>query len=211
MSQATATISARPAWETRTSDVVAIHVSRAGLPVESWILSERELPGVVLTARGSNRPTILYGAGSKDTYVCVDQLRGGALPFTGDPLVSRHRSPTWLRSVESRINELLNLPENWDSYGAEHIHAETAEKALQVLEELADWNTPDPSVVPTNRGGVQFEWHTRGIDFEIQFDPSGEIRFCFENPAREGELQGVLTFNDYTDLVPLMRNLHLPR
>jgi len=172
------------------------------------LLSVKELLSASAIVRTA---TTLFGRGNKVTYVFFPEVRRDASKFAGKPLVIGHQSPTWLGSFESRINELLNLPENWDSYGAEQINAETAAKALQVLEELADWNTPDPSVVPTNRGGVQIEWHARGIDFEIEFDPSGEIRFCFENAACEGELQGVLTFNDYTDLVPLLRNLNLPR
>ena len=61
-----------------------------------------------------------------------------------------------------------------------------------------------------HRGGVQIEWHARGIDFEIEVQPSGEVRFSYENSLAGGDIQSVLTLNDYSKLYSLVRSLHLP-
>jgi hypothetical protein len=48
-----------------------------------------------------------------------------------------------------------------------------------------DDDTPEPQIVPTPSGGVQMEWHTRGIDLEIETLGGGRFGAFFED-ARTG-------------------------
>ncbi len=43
-----------------------------------------------------------------------------------------------------------------------------------------------PFVVPTSGGGIQFEWHTRGIDLEVEVVQPGRIVALFAD-SRTGE------------------------
>ena len=81
-------------------------------------------------------------------------------------------SPPWLPAMERRVNELLLLQENWDGEGASPINFECAMGAFAFLFTNSMHETPAPHMVPTSAGGVQIEWHSVGIDFEIRFDPN---------------------------------------
>jgi len=52
---------------------------------------------------------------------------------------------------------------------------------LQVLALVMRDDTPVPSVCPTNRGGVQVEWHERGIDLEIETLSAYTLGVSFED------------------------------
>lgn len=51
---------------------------------------------------------------------------------------------------------------------------------------LSEAGDPDavvmPSVHPTVRGGIQLEWHRKGLDLEIEVLPSGQARAYIESP-----------------------------
>jgi hypothetical protein len=64
------------------------------------------------------------------------------------------------------LDELRKLKPDWDSYKSSAIK----EAAIHTAEVLL---TAEPTVVPCSDGGLQFEWHTRGIDFEFRIAPDG--------------------------------------
>lgn len=68
---------------------------------------------------------------------------------------------------------LAALQSDWDGYGA----APLTYEAKKVIEGM--------SVVPTNSGGVQFEWHTEGWDVEVEFDPDGSVGSFTVEKARQ--------------------------
>jgi len=94
----------------------------------------------------------------------------------GDP-------PGWIEPTIRSLGDLLRLPPDWDSYGGAPVDPRCVAAALNfALETLGD-QTPAPAVVPTSRGGIQFEWHTRGIDMEIEFVSPTRIYSLFEDSA----------------------------
>jgi hypothetical protein len=109
------------------------------------------------------------------------------------------RSPEWLSRTEEAIESLLTLPENWDSYGARVIEARIVRAAIELLRSIVQLDTPQPVIVPTNRGGIQIEWHTRGIDLEIEITADGEVRVLYGNPQENAEEE----FELGSDLKPL--------
>lgn len=100
-----------------------------------------------------------------------------------------------MREVVTAIGELLNLPENWDSYGARRIRPSAVVFALQLLSDTMGPDTPTPSVAPTPHGGVQLEWHTRGIDLEIEVRSPGRVQVSYEDHRCSVEWEGELTFD----------------
>jgi hypothetical protein len=81
---------------------------------------------------------------------------------------ARVRRSAWLKQTLESLPKLLNLPPNWDGYGALPIDSRCAEFALSILIQIMGDTTPPPSVVPTVSGGVQLEWHMKGIDLEVE-------------------------------------------
>jgi hypothetical protein len=88
----------------------------------------------------------------------------------------------WVRPMLEEFADLLSLPANWDSYGAREIDLSCVKFAFEKLLPLAMRpKTPLPSVVPTTRGGVQLEWHTRGIDLEVEVIAPGRLYAAYED------------------------------
>lgn len=90
----------------------------------------------------------------------------------------------WFTPICKKLCELLDLPPNWDSYGALPIEPRNVAIALDILNETINTGTPRPSVVPTNQGGVQLEWHTDGIDLEVKIGPGTKVHIFFEDKSR---------------------------
>jgi hypothetical protein len=120
------------------------------------------------------------------------------------------RAPDWLPEAEEALRKLLSLPQNWNSYGALPIQPQNVQSAIQLLEKLVRSDTPRPIVTPTVRGGVQLEWHTRGIDLEIEIDPPGHYQVLFEDPKADVLLELVLDASDLARLQELLAQFSPP-
>jgi hypothetical protein len=95
----------------------------------------------------------------------------------------------WLRPIVGRMEHLLALPPNWNAYGAPPVSMGAALQALNVLSSTADVKVPQPQIVPTQEGGLQLEWHLRGIDLEVGSPGSGALLaprcICFRPLSRK--------------------------
>jgi hypothetical protein len=91
--------------------------------------------------------------------------------------------PLWLRPTVSRLEEILSLSENWDSYGAEPVSFENAEYAVRFLDFVASLTTPAPFIAPTPEGSVQLEWHRAGIDLEVEIVSPYRLCVSYEDGA----------------------------
>lgn len=95
--------------------------------------------------------------------------------------------PCWFPDVARRLLFLLlNLKENWDSYGAREVTKQSVETALTLASVLSD-DTPPPAIVPTPAGGIQMEWHASGIDLEVEVADDGNFSISFDD-----ELEGLV-------------------
>lgn len=94
--------------------------------------------------------------------------------------------PSWMVPTVEALGELLALPPNWDAYGAPRVDPAFALAAMRLAWETFPDNTPQPSVVPTSSGGLQFEWHTRNIDLEIEFLSPSRLHVLCED-LRSGQ------------------------
>jgi hypothetical protein len=96
----------------------------------------------------------------------------------------------WLPSTLRKFVQLLDLPPNWDGYGARAVEPATAQRALRVLLDAVPPTAPVPYVVPSPAGGVQIEWHEPGGDVEIEFKVDGTASVFIETDDREVEESG---------------------
>lgn len=85
----------------------------------------------------------------------------------------------WITPIFEGLCKLLELPPNWDSYGAPQIEKQSIVTALEIIATSPD--TPKPSIVPTVYGGVQFEWHRGGMDLEIEINPQAKGNIFFKD------------------------------
>jgi hypothetical protein len=79
------------------------------------------------------------------------------------------------------ILDLVTLSAGWNSYSAEPVAQHTAIRAIRLLAELLGPDTPQGAVVPTVRGGIQLEWHTKGANIEVYVESSDEVSFFAED------------------------------
>jgi hypothetical protein len=111
-------------------------------------------------------------------------VMGGNAPNTAarpEPMsvTLKHDPSAWIAPVLDTLNRMLQLPAGWDSYGARPISPRAALATAEFLDEFMHLGTPLPFLVPTNRGGVQVEWHTRGFDIEAEVGSGGlEYAYC---------------------------------
>ena len=101
----------------------------------------------------------------------------------------------WLKPTLQSLQDLLQLPQDWDGYGAVRIQEQIAQKALMVLVEVMENDAPAPSVVPLSDGGIQVEWHQRGRNIEIEFPADKAPDFYYYEDGTELESEGQVSRN----------------
>ncbi len=106
---------------------------------------------------------------------------------TSSSAVLSSEKKSWRELIKSRLNKLVELPSNWNSYGGSSISEEKANIAYSLLDELLRDSTPLPQIVPTPNGSIQIEWHINNIDLEI------EIISAIEFDVYYGDLTGNTT------------------
>lgn len=152
--------------------------ARTGLSDVDWVSGN-------ISATLADRYTLSGLGRTQRTQVAVP---GGRL------IIERaNEEPAWFMPTVRAMGELLGLPENWDSYGAHPVNLGAVSFALQLLSETMRADTPAPAVVPTSHGGVQLEWHARGIDLEIEIRSPGRIYVSYEDHRHDAEWEGELT------------------
>ena len=96
--------------------------------------------------------------------------------------------PTWFPNVAGRLLFLmLNLQDNWDSYGARGVSRQSVETALALCSVMND-ASPPPAIIPTPSGGVQLEWHKLGIDLEVDITNDGRYSISFDDETTVNEI-----------------------
>ena len=105
----------------------------------------------------------------------------------------KRQAPLWLSETTRRLAQLINLQPDWNSYGARPVDLESISAALEVLLNIMGPDTPAPELVPTPRGTVQLEWHTHGIDLEIDVLSRGLYRLAFENLRTREVIEDLVT------------------
>lgn len=114
-------------------------------------------------------------------------LRTSSLHFTVPG-----EEPKWLYPTLSCFQELLQLPEGWDSYGAYIITDAAIAGAAEILVQLQlPLEASPPSVVPGSSGSVQLEWHEAGVDVEIHISPTGSVSAFLSDADDDFEFETV--------------------
>lgn len=99
--------------------------------------------------------------------------------------------PPWVKQTVTALVEIMQLAQNWDSYGARPVATVAVGRALDILTRVMGKASPAPNIVPLADGGLQMEWHTGNHDLEVVI-PADEVATYYHSsshsPADEGEL-----------------------
>ena len=114
--------------------------------------------------------------------------------------------PAWFDPVMQGFVDLLTLPPNWDSYHAGPIDPKLVHDAMNFINSLLAPTSPAPRVVPLSSGGLQLEWHRKGVDLEVVFDRGEQPFFFFQNRANGEEVEHHLP-EDSRRLIAMITNL----
>lgn len=95
-------------------------------------------------------------------------------------------SPAWLGRVKNHLKALVRLPVGWDTYGAIPADPRVAVCAEELVEWFAVDGVPPPDVFASGDGGVQLEWHIRGVDVTVACSTSHEETNIYYHDLNEG-------------------------
>ena len=95
--------------------------------------------------------------------------------------IQRRASLDWVNDLSAHVNRAIALEPNWDSYGAKPTELSAAIQTSLFLINNLNQDQPLPSIVPTNKGGLQIEWHRLHRDLEICFYGSPAVEVFFED------------------------------
>jgi len=116
--------------------------------------------------------------------------------------VTVHREPKWLGEYSDRLQELIEAgaaAPDWNGHGARALRPEAIGLGVRILAALyrGAEGRPFPWIVPTFRGGLQYEWHEGGVDLEIDIDPNGSVEVVFVDRNERKEWDGTLTEREW--------------
>jgi hypothetical protein len=87
----------------------------------------------------------------------------------------------WQIEVQSHLLKYAKMQKGWDSYSAPPVGWDIGMFALSVLNDVMRTRTPIPQVVPSAAGGVQLEWHQKGIDLELHIAGPYQCELWFQD------------------------------
>lgn len=77
------------------------------------------------------------------------------------------------------LENLRNLPNNWDGYGSRKIQSPALKTVGMMFVMIQVRRLPIPHVSPVPGGGVQLEWENSPYALELEIFPDGFIEFLF--------------------------------
>jgi hypothetical protein len=123
----------------------------------------------------------LVGAGYR-----TEEMSPADTPLTGGTR-AKSPNPQWVPDLAETFSSLLSLAANWNGYGAPAISTDVARAALGLAFQINVSPDLAPTIIPTQDGGIQFEWHTGGVDLEVELLPNGAVDLWYEDAVAGAE------------------------
>jgi hypothetical protein len=163
-------------------------MSTSVLPIDET-LTERDIYSV--PGGGATSSDVLTRGGIISAVSMWEAVRSPVqIRFSRAP-----QNPAIVETVEKLLS-LCELRPGWNSYAARPIRPDAVRHVALWIPTLFQASTPGPAVVPRVRGGLQLEWHRRGVDLEIYIDSPTEIRFEAEEVAGGNPISAPLAGNE---------------
>ena len=95
-----------------------------------------------------------------------------------------------IERVIKKARKLLELGDDWDSYGASVITDEAVRQAISILQDpsfsqLLPFTNPHVAVFPLHSGGVQLDLNAGKYPLEIEISPDGIPEYTFFGVTNE--------------------------
>ena len=154
--------------------------------------------------------SLIEQSNSSAAWTEVDHIESAYVPPSSS---LQEHDPRWIHKLETRIQLLISLPENWDSYGARRISASSAIGALEVaiwLTRTAEQDTGQPflpDLIPTSNGTVQAEW-TVGENC-VEVEALSRTNYSVYSHLPNGEEKEYDLDFDFSELTEQFRELFL--
>lgn len=116
-----------------------------------------------------------------------------------NPELTGSVAPEWVDSARGQLEEIQHLRDGWDGFRAGAIRRDVIHFAETVLNQIMRPLTPAPHIAPMAHSGLMIEWHTYGVDLEIEIEYPGRLWVAFEDSRTKEEDECGLT----TDLSKL--------
>jgi hypothetical protein len=97
----------------------------------------------------------------------------------------------WVLPTLQAIAGLCRLDSNWDTYEALPIQTDQLQSALVFMQYFSSLDIPNPVVVPTNDGGIQFEWDLPSAEIEIRTMPGRNMSCFIEGRNRQHSTEAI--------------------
>ena len=116
----------------------------------------------------------------------------------------RETPAEWLPTTLEKIEALLDLQQDWDSYGATPLDSATIDKASQCACFLAHFvgiSAPVVGAAPDGKAG--FSWDSGAWSLDVDISPTGRIHYVYIDQRDESCDQEAWT-DDLYELVRLL-------
>ncbi len=116
--------------------------------------------------------------------------------FSRRPVLALRSAPAWLDERMDHLRSLLELQDNWDSYGGRAIDRQSVEIATQLLKALAVVEGVEaPTVTASPDGNAALCWDNgrRSLDLEVM--PDGRFEYVFLNEDNASKDEEGITHN----------------
>jgi hypothetical protein len=87
----------------------------------------------------------------------------------------------WEVEIVRELMKFAQMEQGWDSYKAPPLRRDVGHFALEILHKIMRPRTPIPQVIPSSVGGIQLEWHEKGIDLELHITAPYEFEMWFRD------------------------------
>jgi len=131
--------------------------------------------------------TVVPGTSFAANAAAIGETAPPQYPTAEAALAFDNIPPKWMAPVLRRCTDLVQLGDNWDTYGGERVKPSLAIAGCDLLTRLMQEETPIPQVVATPRGSIQFEWHLQGRYLELEVLGPTRVAAFFEAPGEEWE------------------------
>ena len=103
--------------------------------------------------------------------------------------------------LEALFQEIEELPENWNSYGAARISRWSITEARSITDEGIGLGLPVPAVSPASGSSVGIEWQTSNADLIIDVDPQQGITYLIVDRTSGVEIEGELNAGNRSEVL----------
>lgn len=98
----------------------------------------------------------------------------------------------WIEAVNSQLETLALLDEDWDTYGSPPPAPSALGLAEALLREVRLLDLPVPRLRGTSDGGVSIEWFSPAIEFAVEIDPECVVTVFLRDRSTGETSEGAL-------------------